>query len=62
LFGLTVISSAEDEINKKQLSINENNHMTTTDERTNGHIEKWLKQIHAIEDEKFQLALDIILR
>ncbi|CAF3964235.1 unnamed protein product, partial [Rotaria sp. Silwood2] len=62
LFGLAVISSAEDEIYKKQLSTDENNHMTTTDDRATGHIEGWLKQIDAIEDEKFQLALDIILR
>ncbi|CAF2600562.1 unnamed protein product [Rotaria sp. Silwood2] len=62
LFGLAVISSAEDEIYKKKLSTDENNHMTTTDDRATGHIEGWLKQIDAIEDEKFQLALDIILR
>ncbi|CAF4414152.1 unnamed protein product [Rotaria socialis] len=62
LFGLTVISSTEDEAYKKQLSNNGNKYIKTTFELTQEHIEKWLKQIDTIEDEKFQLALDIILR
>ncbi|CAF3808214.1 unnamed protein product [Rotaria magnacalcarata] len=62
LFGLTVISSTEDETYKKKLSNNGKEHIKTTFERTQEYIEKWLKQIDTIEDEKFQLALDIILR
>jgi hypothetical protein len=57
LFGLDVISSTEDDIHKKQL-INK----TIIDEKEYEQIEEWLKQIDIKENEKFQLAVDIILR
>jgi hypothetical protein len=62
LFGLTVLSTTEDDMHRKQLSNNKNNDTITIDERENEHIEEWLKQMNVKEDEKFQLAVDIILR
>jgi len=62
LFGLNVISTTEDDIHRRQLSNNKNNDTITIDERENEHIEEWLKQMNVKEDEKFQLAVDIILR
>ena len=59
LFGLDVISSAEDDMYRKQLLNSKNRDLTTIE---NEHIEEWLKRIDAKEDEKFQLAVDIILR
>jgi hypothetical protein len=49
LFGLNIISSIEDE----KLLINQ---------RENKYIEEWFEQIDIKENEKFQLAIDIILR
>jgi hypothetical protein len=49
LFGLNIISSIEDE----KLLINQ---------RENEYIEEWFEQIDIKEHEKFQLAIDIILR
>jgi hypothetical protein len=58
LLGLGVISSSEDDIHKKQLLTVGNTGPTSADEQ----IEGWLKQIDAKEEEKFQLAVDIVLR
>jgi hypothetical protein len=49
LFGLNVISSSENE----QLLKNQ---------RGNEFLEEWLEQMDIKENEKFQLAIDIILR
>lgn len=49
LFGLNVISSIEDEKLLKN-------------QRNNEYIEDWFEQIDIKENEKFQLAIDIILR
>lgn len=62
LFGLAVISSSEDEMYKKRLLNDRNNHRKTTSEESNEYIEEWLKQIDTIEDAKYELALDILLR
>ena len=53
LFGLNLISSIEDDAYKKQLLI---------EQRGNESIEEWFEQIDIKENEKFQLAVDIILR
>ncbi|UJR28934.1 hypothetical protein I4U23_010152 [Adineta vaga] len=58
LLGLAVISSSEDDMHKKQLLTVGNSGTTAGDE----HVEEWLKQIDAKEEEKFQLAVDITLR
>jgi len=58
LLGLAVISSSEDDMHKKQLLTVGNRGTTAGDE----HVEEWLKQIDAKEEEKFQLAVDIALR
>jgi hypothetical protein len=58
LFGLNVISSTEDDIYKKQISNGRTSDLTIIDEQ----LDEWLKQIDVKENEKFQLAIDIILR
>ena len=59
---MDVISSTEDDIHKKQLLNKRNNDITIIDEKEYEQIEEWLKQIDIKENEKFQLAVDIILR
>lgn len=60
LLGLAVISSTEDDSQKKQL-VAVGNNATASDDRDE-QMEEWLKQIDAKEEEKFQLAVDITLR
>ncbi|UJR20708.1 hypothetical protein I4U23_023829 [Adineta vaga] len=62
LFGLAVIATTEDDMQKKYLFSNRNTNMMMMDEKENEHIEEWLKQMDMKEDEKFQVAVDIILR
>ena len=62
LLGLAVISSSGDDLHKKQLLTVGNGGTTTTADRADEHIEEWLKQVDAKEEEKFQLAVDITLR
>ena len=62
LFGLAVISTIEDDTQKKELFSARNTNMMMFDEKENEHIEEWLKHMDMKEDEKFQVAVDIILR
>ena len=62
LLGLAVISSSGDDLHKKQLLTVGNGGTTTTADRADEHVEEWLKQVDAKEEEKFQLAVDITLR
>jgi hypothetical protein len=58
LLGLAVISSSEDDLQKKQF-LNTNYHPT---DKVDEQVEEWIKQMDAKEEEKFQLAVDITLR
>ncbi|CAF0857757.1 unnamed protein product [Adineta steineri] len=62
LFGLSVISTTEDDMHRQYLLNNKDKNINVIDEKENEHLEEWLKQMDAKEDEKFQLAVDIILR
>jgi hypothetical protein len=63
LLGLAVISSSDDDLHKKQLlTVGNSGTTTNTNDKADEHVEDWLKQIDAKEEEKFQLAVDITLR
>ncbi|CAF1372114.1 unnamed protein product [Adineta ricciae] len=62
LFELAVISTIEDDTQRKELFSARNTTMMISDDKENENIEEWLKHMDMKEDDKFQVAVDIILR